>query len=73
MERIPVSSSMIASIGYEPSQLLLEVEFLKGGIYQYLDVPQAVVNELMATAQSGASVGTYFRAHVRDAYRHVKL
>lgn len=42
MERQYVSSSNIASIGYDASDMILEVEFLNGAIYQYYDVPQSV-------------------------------
>ena len=35
MERQYVSSSNIASIGYDPDNLVLEIEFLSGAVYQY--------------------------------------
>ncbi|MYL11521.1 MAG: KTSC domain-containing protein, partial [Cenarchaeum sp. SB0669_bin_11] len=31
MNRVPVSSSNLAAIGYDPNTLTLEVEFLRGG------------------------------------------
>jgi hypothetical protein len=46
MERVPVSSSNLISVGYEPSSEILEVEF-KGGVYQYYNVPQFMHEELM--------------------------
>ena len=39
MDRIQVRSSNIRSIGYDQKTQTLEVEFLKGGVYQYFDVP----------------------------------
>ena len=42
MERQYVSSSNIASIGYDPDNLVLEIEFLSGAVYQYYDVPQSI-------------------------------
>ena len=42
MERTRVSSSNIRAIGYDPQSQALELEFLNGGIYQYLGVPQTV-------------------------------
>ncbi len=39
MDRIQVRSSNIRSIGYDQNRQILEVEFLKGGVYQYFDVP----------------------------------
>jgi len=47
MDRVPVSSSNIADIGYDPSTMTLEVGFLNGGVYQYFDVPEAVYEEFM--------------------------
>ena len=37
MERQYVSSSNIASIGYDPDNQVLEIEFLSGAVYQYCD------------------------------------
>ena len=66
MDRIPVNSSMIASIGYDPSNGTLEVEFKKGGVvWQYYDVPEHVWHEL----QSASSQGQYFLANIRDRFR----
>ena len=42
MNRSPVSSINVASVGYDGSTLTLEVEFLSGSVYQYFDVPNAV-------------------------------
>jgi hypothetical protein len=44
---MPVSSSNLASVGYDPNTQTLEVEFLHGGIYQYSDVPSSVHSGLM--------------------------
>ena len=40
MEREPVVSSNLVSVGYDPASETLEVEFIKTGVYQYLNVPQ---------------------------------
>jgi hypothetical protein len=56
---------MIASIGYDPSNGTLEVEFTKGGaVWQYYDVPENVWHEL----QSAPSLGQYFLANIRDRF-----
>lgn len=64
MDRIPVSSSNISQIGYEPDSQILEIEFLKGGVYQYSSVPPSVFDEFMAAS----SKGRYFSAYVKDRY-----
>lgn len=68
MERTPVSSSNLSSIGYEPETSTLEVEFNHGGVYQYHGVPQDVFDSLM---QAG-SHGTYFNANIRNSYTTTK-
>ncbi len=39
MNRVPVSSSNLAAVGYDPAGKVLEIEFLNGSIYQYFNVP----------------------------------
>ncbi|WP_068080580.1 KTSC domain-containing protein [Polycladidibacter stylochi] len=64
MEREAVSSSNLASVGYEEETSVLEVEFNSGRIYQYYDVPQKTHEELIGAD----SVGRYFNAHVRNSF-----
>jgi hypothetical protein len=69
MNRQPVSSSNIASIGYDLESQTLEIEFLNGGVYQYFDVPQHVYEELM----SASSHGQYLASNIKGAYRYSKV
>lgn len=71
MKRQSVHSSNIASIGYDDNNKILEIEFQHGGIYQYLNVPFDVYEELM----DANSHGTYFSANIRNnsLYRTIKL
>lgn len=39
MERTPVEDKVLVSIGYDAEQRVLELEFPKGKVYQYRDVP----------------------------------
>lgn len=48
MERIPLESEALASIGYDLARHLLEIEFTNGRIYQYFDVPRTEVERLLA-------------------------
>lgn len=64
MDRAPVDSSAIASIGYAPEDQLLEVEFCSGRVYQYLDVPAAEHENLIAAD----SIGRWFNKHIRELY-----
>lgn len=63
MVRVQVSSSSLASVGYDAAKQILEVEFNTGTIYQYVGVPVAVYEELMAAS----SHGTYFAHNIKNA------
>jgi hypothetical protein len=69
MQRQPVSSSNLASIGYDPDSQVLEVEFLNGGLYQYFGVPQGLYDELMAAG----SHGSFFSQHIRNQFQFERL
>lgn len=64
MERQAVSSSNIASVGYDENLQLLEVEFHSGLVYQYMNVPSVVFTQLM----EASSVGQFFNTYVKNAY-----
>jgi hypothetical protein len=68
MDRQPVSSSNIASIGYDEGSGTLEVEFLNGAVYRYFDVPSNLYEALMAAA----SHGTFLNANIKGAYQYEK-
>jgi hypothetical protein len=70
MDRIQVSSTELASIGYEEATLVLEVEFRKGGVYRYFEVPAQIYNQLMAAS----SKGSYFNKVIREGdYRYSRI
>ena len=69
MERTPVQSSNLASVGYDTSTQTLEIEFNSGGIYQYYGVPQFVYESLMGAP----SKGTYFAQNIRTPYSYAKV
>ena len=70
MERQYVSSSNIASIGFDPDNMILEVEFLNGTVYQYYDVPQSIYDGLMAAD----SHGKYFAAYIKKGgFRYAQV
>ncbi|MGO9622268.1 MAG: KTSC domain-containing protein [Desulfobaccales bacterium] len=64
MNRTPVRSSNIRSIGYDPDDRILEVEFHSEGVYQYSGVSEPVHQEFMRAP----SKGSYFHDHIRDRY-----
>ncbi len=64
MERVPVSSSNVASIGYDDSSQTLEVEFNNNSIYQYFGVPAQIHDELM----NAGSKGQYLNNNIKKSY-----
>lgn len=68
IRRIPVSSSNIASVGYDAVNKILEIEFHHGAIYQYFDVPKEIYDNMI----NSASIGSYFVYNIKDKYKFVK-
>jgi KTSC domain len=60
MQRTPIDSKAITSLGYDPATQLLEVEFKNGGIYRYENVTPEQHRALVAAD----SPGKYLRAHI---------
>jgi hypothetical protein len=69
VERVPVESSNIESVGYDRATATLEIEFKNGGTYQYFDVPET---EHAALLGSG-SLGSYFATAIRGHFRFAKV
>jgi len=69
LERIPVDSSNIGSVGYDEDEEMLEVEFLNGTIYEYEGVPREVYEELMRAS----SHGSYFYWSIRMEYPYRRI
>ena len=67
MDRQPVDSRLIRSVGYDQASSILEVELLESGrIYRYFDVPYSIAEELMTAESKGA----YFNEQIRDLYTY---
>lgn len=63
MNRVPVASSNLAEVGYDPATEILEIAFIRGGVYQYFSVPSSVHQDLM----TATSVGRYFDLNIKKA------
>jgi KTSC domain-containing protein len=66
MERVPVNSDVIASIGYESGTNTMEVEFKTGRIYHFFLITPGVHSALMCSE----SIGRYFNAEIRNRFPH---
>jgi len=52
MHRFPVPSKEITEVGYQEDSETLEIQFVKGGVYQFFNVPS---NERKSVANQFAS------------------
>ena len=69
MKRKPVISSDIKSVGYYEYALIMKVEFLKSGFYQYSRVPLNEYKNLM----NSASKGKYFASKIKNNHPYACL
>src|SRR5437773_5964293 len=65
--REPISSTAIAKVGYSKRRRILEIEFVNGAIYRYLDVAHSVYRDLM----SAESKARFYDLNIRRHYRSV--
>lgn len=69
MNRKPVASSNIKSIGHDPDKNELEVEFNGGAAYRYSDVSADKYQKLL----NADSLGKHFHAHIRNQHAVSKV
>ena len=67
--RQPVNSTAIAKVGYSKRRHVLEVEFVNGAVYRYLDVPVTVYRDLM----SAESKARFYDSNIKGHYRSVLI
>lgn len=64
IQRTHVTSSAIASIGYDPVARVLEVEFASGNVYRYFDVPSDAHDRFLVADSKGA----WFNREIRSRF-----
>src|SRR6266496_2460459 len=67
--RHPVQSTAIAAVGYSKRRHILEIEFVNGAIYRYLDVPSSMYRDLM----SAESQARFYDFNIKKKYRCVRI
>ena len=65
MERQPVKSRILRSVGYDDNTKILEIEFQNGLVYQFLNVPLKVYTDLIRSSE----IGKYFTEKVRSRFQ----
>lgn len=68
MERKPVKSSAIKSIGHDAEKKILEIEFHGGKVYHYHDFTADHFTDF----QKAESIGRHFAAKIVGKFRHVR-
>ncbi len=68
-EMLPVSSSNIASIGYNVENQEVYVQFLNGSIYVYKGVPQHEFENL----RDAPSLGSYLHRNYKNVYPYERI
>jgi hypothetical protein len=61
MERTPVESRSIVSVGYDEAAFELEIEFHNGRVYRYSHVPAAAYRLLLQAPSIGQYVNTVIK------------
>src|SRR5687767_11076511 len=69
MQRIPVESSDVVSIGYDAAERHLEVEFQGGRVYRY----RGVEPDMHAQFMKADSHGQFLFAYINGHYRYEKI
>lgn len=67
MDRIPVESQHLVSVGYEPTSRVLHVEFHNGAVYEYKGVPEHYYRALSDAKSSGSAFHKYIKPHFHGA------
>lgn len=74
MNRIPVKSSNVKSMGYDPATKILQAEFHSGAIWNYSDVPPDKFAQLLkADADPELSLGSHFHRLIKSQHTATKV
>ncbi|QEK12795.1 KTSC domain-containing protein [Crassaminicella thermophila] len=69
MTKVKVHSTNIESVGYDPTNQILEIKFISGETYLHHGVPQSVFDSLI----NADNLGYYLNYYIRNAYPYKKV
>ena len=69
MNRLAVESTTLLTIAYDADRQVLQIEFRDRAIYNYLDVPGDVYQNLV----DAPSIGGYFNRSIRGRFVYVRI
>jgi hypothetical protein len=66
---VPVDSSSLATVAYDPTRATLRIEFRDGSVYHYLRVPAEVHQALL----HASSKGRYLNLAIRGRFEYLPV
>jgi len=69
MEMTPVESKNLSYVGYDEDKNALMIEFTRGPVYIYYEVPKNVYEVMMSTA----SLDDYFNENIKNSYKNKRV
>jgi hypothetical protein len=69
MQRHPVHSSVLESVGYDHGTKILELEFKEGGVWDYFDFPNPTYNRFI----KAESLGKFFVKRIKGRYPELRI
>ena len=63
-----LESSLLKEVSYDPFMSVLSICFNNGGVYEYIDVPEKVYNELIAAP----SAGKFFHNNIKYNFQFLR-
>jgi hypothetical protein len=71
MRRLPIDSSVIVAMGYDPATEVLEIEFkTSGNVYRYFGVPASEYRAFLEASSKGTYLDQQFK---KAGYRYERL
>jgi citrate synthase len=67
--RIRVKSSNIYSVGYNSKEMILQIQFLNGVVYEYYGIPKSLFNDFM----TAKSKGKFAIRYIYYSYRYERV
>jgi KTSC domain len=70
MHRVPVSSRILKTIGYDSARLMLEVKFrITGKVYAFYDITKEEFTRLI----NARSIGNYFNTKIKNRFQFMEV
>ncbi len=61
IDRTPVESSQIKTVGYDPESGEMDIQFKPGSVYRYRNVEQKLFDDFMAAESKGKFFGQFIK------------